>query len=205
MKSIKMCFPIPVSYLCFGMRTKIKRPFGGYVKYKDILTKDFLYNEHIVNKKTLARIAREVGCDHGTVGAWIDIHGIKQVYHQYFHMSSKNSSNWRGYEEISATYWKNLKNGAKTRDIDFLVTPEEAWNLYIKQDRKCALSGQPIGFERCKNNTASLDRIDVTKPYVIGNLQWVHRDINFAKQSMNNEEFISMCKLVAEFNSSLQE
>lgn len=184
------------------MREKIKKPFGNNIKYKNILTKEFLYNEHIVNKKCVAKIAREVGCDHGTVGSYLDMYEIKQVYYEKVYPYSRKSNNWRGYEEISSTYWKNLKNGAKTREIDFLVTPEEAWNLYINQNRKCALSGQVIGFERCKNNTASLDRIDVTKPYIIGNLQWVHRDINFAKQSMDNSEFIKMCKLVAEFNLS---
>jgi hypothetical protein len=54
------------------MREKIKRPFGNYVKYKDVLTKEFLYNEHIINKKYVSKIAKEVGCYHGTVGSYLD-------------------------------------------------------------------------------------------------------------------------------------
>lgn len=46
-------------------------------------------------------------------------------------------------------------------------------------------------------NTASLDRIDSSKPYIIDNIQWVHKDINFMKRTYSHDYFIKLCKLVA--------
>jgi len=45
--------------------------------------------------------------------------------------------------------------------------------------------------------TASLDRIDSSKGYVKGNLQWVHKDINMMKNHYNQKYFIEICKKVA--------
>lgn len=42
-----------------------------------------------------------------------------------------------------------------------------AWELYVKQEKKCALSGLPIVFaisnKKSSETTASLDRIDSSK------------------------------------------
>ena len=46
-------------------------------------------------------------------------------------------------------------------------------------------------------STASLDRIDSSKGYVKGNIQWVHIAINFMKHSLPEEEFVRWCCLVA--------
>jgi hypothetical protein len=48
--------------------------------------------------------------------------------------------------------------------------------------------------------TASLDRIDSSKGYVIDNVQWLHRDINMMKQRFSQEYFINICKHIAENN-----
>jgi len=46
-------------------------------------------------------------------------------------------------------------------------------------------------------NTASLDRIDSSKGYIEGNVQWVHKMVNMSKQQYTQEEFINMCIAVA--------
>jgi hypothetical protein len=45
-----------------------------------------------------------------------------------------------------------------------------------------------------------LDRVDSSKGYIEGNVQWVHKTINLMKQSFNQKEFIHFCKLVANNN-----
>jgi len=81
--------------------------------------------------------------------------------------------NFRGCGDIYGQYWTNLKRGAVSRGLEFTVTIEEAWQLYLSQDGKCALSGLPIVFERSRGRaaekTASLDRIDSTKGYLPDN------------------------------------
>jgi hypothetical protein len=111
---------------------------------------------------------------------------------------------WNGHEEISGEYWGAIKKGAKVRFLDFKMTIEEAWELFEKQNRKCALSGVDIKFSRNRKigieQTASLDRIDSSVGYKIDNVQWVHKDINRMKQNFNNEYFVEMCKLITERN-----
>ena len=46
---------------------------------------------------------------------------------------------------------------------------------------------------------AQLDRIDNDKGYIIGNIQWVHKDINKMKWKFNINKFIQMCREVANY------
>lgn len=115
----------------------------------------------------------------------------------------KDHKDWKGFGEISGNWWYNhvareIKQ-IKRHKIDFDLTIEFAWNLFIKQNRKCSLSGLSIKFdEKNIHNTASLDRIDSSLGYTISNVQWVHKDINFMKRMYSQEYFIEMCKKVAE-------
>lgn len=63
--------------------------------------------------------------------------------------------------------------------------------------KKCALTGREIGFDAPQ--TASLDRIDSTKGYLSGNVQWVHVSVNRMKNSFSQNEFIATCTEVAEW------
>ena len=47
------------------------------------------------------------------------------------------------------------------------------------------------------NNNASLDRIDSSKGYVEGNLQWVLSEVNMMKQQYSQDRFIEICKAVS--------
>lgn len=119
---------------------------------------------------------------------------------------NSNSSLWSGAGSISGKYWKHIISHCKrkSRDLDFKITIEYAWKLFLKQKGKCNLSGIRLEFETQdklkKERTASLDRIDSNKGYIIGNVQWVHKDINIMKWDYQNTHFIKMCKLVAENN-----
>jgi hypothetical protein len=101
--------------------------------------------------------------------------------------------------------WAPISNQAARRGIPFEVTREDAWELFIRQDRKCALSGIPIEFainlrDSRDQQTASLDRIDNSMGYRIDNLQWVHKKLNIMKNVMGNAEFIEWCKMVQSWN-----
>lgn len=107
--------------------------------------------------------------------------------------------NWKGYEEISGDVWGRIVAGAKRRNLDLKITINDAWNLFIKQNKRCALSGLPIDFARDRRKdeiTASLDRIDSSKGYIEGNVQWVHKDINRMKLDTEVNEFIKLCRMV---------
>ena len=112
--------------------------------------------------------------------------------------SGPRHSQWTGYGLISGNWWYNhiLRERKQTRrpKIPVTVTIQEAWNLYLTQEGKCALSGQPINISNTwKYSTASIDRINSSKGYELDNIQWVHKDINFMKRTYSQEYFIQMC------------
>lgn len=87
---------------------------------------------------------------------------------------------------------------ADIRGLDWNVTFEYLAELLIVQDFKCALTGWDIDAMEVNQNTASLDRIDSSKGYIEGNVQWVHKMVNMSKQQYTQEEFINMCKAVSD-------
>lgn len=96
------------------------------------------------------------------------------------------------YGDICVTKWSAITRQAKERNIDFNLTIEDAWDLYIKQNKKCALTDVDIVL-RTKKSTASLDRIDSFKGYSKENCQWVHKTVNCTKGKLSNNQFVSLC------------
>ena len=117
---------------------------------------------------------------------------------------------WNGVGEMSGDFWYNhivrsAIGGKGRKPIDLIITKEYVWDLFIKQERKCALSGIELNFPKTNSDrtyTSSLDRIDSSKGYIEGNVQWVHKDINMMKRIYNNEYFIKMCTMVAKNNNN---
>lgn len=116
----------------------------------------------------------------------------------YLGRMGKLSNCWSGFEQISGETWYGIKRHAKDRNIEFNINLEFAWNLFLKQEKKCALSGLEISFGKTNkiSNSASLDRIDSSKGYIEGNVQWVHKDINIMKNKFQQDYFINLCKLI---------
>ena len=89
---------------------------------------------------------------------------------------------------------------------------EDIYEMWVKQDKKCKLSGLDINFKNINTKktrhrfdlvcTASLDRIDSKKGYTLDNIQLVHKDINMMKKEYNQKYFIEMCKLVTDHINS---
>lgn len=56
----------------------------------------------------------------------------------------KENPKWSGYKDLSGSYWHRVQNGAANRNISLEISIEDAWQQYIKQDKKCALTGLSI-------------------------------------------------------------
>jgi len=123
----------------------------------------------------------------------------------------KNSTEvdqWNGFGNISGNYWNSLQRGANgskgRRILEFSITKEFAWELYLSQNGKCILSGVDIKFmhdngTKVRNyRTVSLDRIDSSLGYIEGNVQWVHKDLNLMKGRLHENVFKDWCKLVVD-------
>lgn len=116
--------------------------------------------------------------------------------------SGPSHTQWNGVGGISGSWWSSRvtrefrqKSRAK---IEVSIDKEFAWDLFRKQEGKCALTGLPLVLDSKPSvNTASLDRIDSNLGYVPSNVQWVHKDINMMKRTYDQDYFIKLCKLVA--------
>ncbi len=104
----------------------------------------------------------------------------------------------RGYfKNIPITWFNKFKNSAKIRGLSFNITIEDIYNMYQLQSGKCFLSGKEINWaDFGQKHTVSLDRINSNIGYEIENVQLVHKDINFMKQSYSQDYFIEMCCLI---------
>lgn len=144
------------------------------------------------------KVSRKYSIQHGVIGM-CRVCKKKEGY---------NNGLFKGYGELGGFYVGQLKEGAFRRNLEFNVTAQELWELLVKQNFKCALSGLDIKTSRIITQktlvqSASVDRIDNTKGYTLTNIQWVHKYINQMKSNRTEEEFIELCKAVAIFNQKL--
>lgn len=111
---------------------------------------------------------------------------------------------WKGCGELSGAYFSRTIKSAKRRGIEFRLSINQLWQLFVAQEGKCALTGLPLRFGRYEDRipeyrqTASLDRIDSEKGYIQGNVWWVHKDVNLMKNELTLERFVEVCRLVTE-------
>lgn len=95
---------------------------------------------------------------------------------------------------------KNLCTNAKNRNKEFLISTEHLFDLWKNQEGRCAYTKLPLLSASNQFNTVSLDRIDSSKGYVVGNIQLVCTAVNKMKQEYSEDLFIQLCHLVAQNN-----
>lgn len=129
---------------------------------------------------------------------------------QYFSCGCFSKNRWsivgnrnpafKGCGKICANYFSELKRNASRRNLKFDLTIEQAWEIFENQNHSCVFTGVPIVFGRYRRHqetTASPDRIERHLGYTKENLQWVLKDINIMKGTLDDEQFIQLCNMVA--------
>ena len=99
--------------------------------------------------------------------------------------------------ELFPNYKK--KSGGRGNNVDAdVASATELMQLIEYQSYRCAISG----IELTPGNAELDHKIPSSKggSHTIENLQWLHKNINRAKGSMKQEEFINMCKRVTAWN-----
>lgn len=106
-----------------------------------------------------------------------------------------DSPGWSGHGLISAKAWHAVKSSARIRSYELSVTIEDAWRVFQAQGQRCALTGWPLTM----GTNASFDRIDPTRGYVHGNVQWVHAEINVLKSDRSERELLDLCRALVKW------
>lgn len=117
---------------------------------------------------------------------------------------------WNGCGELSHYHYNSIKLKSRNRNFEFKISIEDLWDLFIIQNARCKLSNLPIQLSltgkqhRDCYQTASVDRIDSNKGYVLDNVQWVHKDVNRMKKDFPEKDFLFYCKSISDYQQRLQ-
>ena len=119
----------------------------------------------------------------------------------------------KGTKLINGQYFYQLSHNAKSRGLEFNVTPQDLEDLWIKQKGICSISGLKLELPKKKKaykedgtptihyfGNASIDRIDSFIGYNNSNIQWIHSKINTMKMDISQIEFLQLCKLIVQHN-----
>lgn len=85
--------------------------------------------------------------------------------------------------------------------IESDLTEEYLYDLFNNQESKCALLGYDMKIQRDPPLSLSLDQIEPSKGYVVGNVQWVTWIANRAKGDMTQDDFYRMCEIAIEYRN----
>jgi hypothetical protein len=105
-------------------------------------------------------------------------------------------------------YIRRIKIRQKERNrIDCTITLDDLLEQWEIQGGKCVYSGVELKHKSSRKNTpectylntASLDRIDSSKGYVKGNIQFISVSSNHAKNNLTHNQMIDFCKLITRF------
>lgn len=91
----------------------------------------------------------------------------------------------------------SAKKRAQKDKLSFELDNAYVTSLWEEQEGKCAKTGVDLGRIGDKWLSPSLDRIDPSKGYVKGNVQWTCWRYNDAKSNMSDDSFMALCLAVA--------
>lgn len=113
-----------------------------------------------------------------------------------------NQTYYIRYPEKKFNYF--LRNCRK-RYHECTITLQDLQEQWDKQNGICPYSGIKLNIPTYTKNhkdpihNASVDRIDSTKGYIPGNIQFVSTCINYMKNTMSDSDTRLMCKHIAEY------
>ena len=101
------------------------------------------------------------------------------------------------------TPFRYIYRNAQSRSKDFDITLQDLKDIWELQNGICPYSKIPLVLPEDSKKTikdptirASLDRIDSSKGYIKGNIQFVSTTINYMKNNLSHEETINFIQLL---------
>jgi hypothetical protein len=139
--------------------------------------------------------------------------GKEQAYTRKDHAKQSEVSDWQCKQCVAdakrfsenqpvgdkTRLYRKFKKAAANRGIEFTLNEEQFYEDY---DGICSLTGWEISIAYSEQ-TASVDRVDNSKGYTQGNIQWVHVMVNMCRNKYELDKFIEMCKAVTNRQKTL--
>lgn len=180
---------------------------------RDSLNKEEFYDMYYTKNMTIQEIASKFNTIYiGTIIRQMRDWGISPKIGTFTDKQKIALKARKQHEYLCGSLISKIKSGINQRCkngrvIELSITLDDIWKQFLKQNKKCALSGIELKFPSSTKEyskyewTASVDRIDSKGGYTIDNIQIVHKKINTIKFDLSNEEFIEWCKLVVGHNN----
>jgi hypothetical protein len=130
-----------------------------------------------------------------TCAGKVSVKNIPKEKKTWGHLLGRNNSD-------DYTDFRYYLRTASRRLKDCDITLEDLKTVWCEQNGICPYSGIKLQLSRytkvVKNPiySASLDRIDSSKGYVKGNIQFVSRPINYMKNNMSHEQTIELIEIL---------
>ena len=108
------------------------------------------------------------------------------------------------YDRFPEKKFNYFLRNCRKRYKECTITLQDLKEQWDKQNGICPYSGISLTIPTYKKNhcnpiyNASVDRIDSTKGYIPGNIQFVSTCINYMKNTMSDSDTRLMCKHIAE-------
>lgn len=119
----------------------------------------------------------------------------KYIFSQKKYLEKQRKLKYNTWEKYLAYLLK------KPERIKCNLTVDKVLWVLKEQDFKCALSGIPLNHSENSLYSVSIDRKIPKGTYDISNIQLVCKCINVLRRDTSLEEFINICKKIAEKNS----
>lgn len=148
--------------------------------------------------KRSTSMGRQNFCSRSCVGKHSHKHLTNSSHERY------NVSRHAGNRKDEYTDFRYYMKHVKSRYKEYDITLDDLKDLWELQKGICPYSNINLKLSTHTNtssdiiHSASLDRIDSSKGYIKGNIQYVSLAINYMKSTMSHEETIQMCKIIAE-------
>lgn len=169
--------------------------------------------------KTVNKMKREMNTERFLLLCRLVAHPINTKSQSPACSVGRKHGNFRGTGNLTRDYWRTMLDGtdrgpfhSRRPAVPCTITIQMAWDRFLGQRGRCALTGLELDFAHTTGRTkilpggcrkavyvrgsASLDRIDSSRGYIPGNVQWVHKDVNLMKWELSEDEFKRWCALV---------
>jgi len=112
--------------------------------------------------------------------------------HKEDHNNKSKTAHTRAKEELPLNLlFQSIRQGAKRRELKFLITKEFVYKLWAKQKGLCFYTNIPMKYIAFKKDPfqVSIDRFDSSKDYTEDNVVLCCQAINYLKNDYSIEDF----------------
>lgn len=148
------------------------------------------------------KIGRKLFCSLNCSATYYSV--LKDFYGQHNeNLKPRQGDKYSKFRE----YIRRIKIRQKQKLIESTITLDDLLVQWETQKGRCVYTGIELKHKSSRKNntdctylnTASLDRIDSSKGYVKGNVQFISVSANHAKNNLTHDQMLEFCKIITNF------